>query len=110
MKVIMNDAVVLSEERSVRVYRRSFTESGKELLHEYTNSHPFLPGEELVVTVSSSSGGSTGSEFLFEAKGGAKFLGQGGCSHTRTDRSGQLLTMPKHRSEVQIWVGKCFTT
>jgi hypothetical protein len=115
--VIMNAVVEESLDRRVRVHRHFFTESGErreeELWLEGGNNY-FFPGEELTVSVSSSTSTaaedpSANTEFLFETSvQGGRFLGEEeGCAHTRTASNGQVLTMPQFRTEVKLWVGKC---
>ena len=129
----MNEVVVLSQQRRVRVHRSFFTESGEQSVEELdidfdisSSSSPtsvaavFFPGEELTVSVSEEGGeeGASAVEFLFETDqgksqqgrrggGGGGFLAEeGGCGHSRTASAPAVLTLPRHRTEVQVWVGK----
>ena len=109
--VIMNEVVVLSDERQVRLHRAFFTENGQQVVEEVggTGSElTYYPGEELTVTVSDDQSGSLSTEYLFEtSRGAARFLAEErGCRHTRTNVNSQILTMPQFKTEVKVWVGK----
>ena len=105
---IMNEAVVLSDERRVRVHRSYYTESGEKKQEELTSSSSaFYPGEKLTVTVSDDESGSLSMEHLFETSGGGRFLAEKhGCGHSRTSVNNQVLTMPQFKTEVKVWVGE----
>lgn len=109
--VIMNEVVVLSSERQVRVHRSFYTESGDKIMEEVGSSDSagmYYPGEELTVTVTDDHSGSLSAEFLFEtSREGGRFLAEDrGCRHTRTNINSQILTLPQFKTEVKVWVGE----
>lgn len=113
-EVIMNEVIVLSDDRVIRVHRSHFTESGMQVMEQVGvgegdgRSGVFFPGEELTVSVSEQIGASSSTEYLFETSAdGGRFLGERqGCGHTRTTKNHQVLTMPQFKTEVKVWVGE----
>ena len=102
-EIIMNHPAELSDQRRVQVYKRMDSEE----VELVSGRGVFFPGEELRVSVSGSPGESTGTQFLFETKGGQFLQETGhGCGRTRTSSSTPVLTMPQYEVEVAIWVGE----
>lgn len=83
-EVIMNQAVVLSAERQIKVFRGS-TELKSEI-------DQYIPGEELSVTLTDMGK----SQHVFETSPNARFQ-NGGCEGTRIAKSPALLTVSNEK-------------
>lgn len=87
-EVIMNEAVIVSKERTVKVYRNDDQEvkSGEE----------YYPGENLQIAISSIE-----NQFVIETSGGKIY--NGGCNGKRQSNKGRVLwMMPKGDKAVEV--------
>ncbi len=107
----MNEKVVTSRERRVRVFRVRDNEEKEVFSHEV-----YTPGEKLIITLFGEREDQLAAETIFEVdeSSGASFPA-GGCGRRRIARSRSMLQMPgglaeeeseEDHLEVSIWAGK----
>jgi hypothetical protein len=95
-EVIMNNEVLEDESRSLKVFRNN-----QEL---QSNIDSYVPGEELIVTISDKSGGI---QYVFETTPPAKFI-SGGCENEVRivpTTHAKLLIPTEYTESIRVWGG-----